>query len=62
MLFVTGWLQALTISYLIGSFEIMMMPKDIFFLVRLWQKKNQNKFSISFGSELKLIYNKLRTV
>ena len=31
MLFVTGWLQALTISYLIGSFEIMMMPKDIFF-------------------------------
>ena len=31
MLYVTGWLQALTISYLIGSFEIMMMPKDIFF-------------------------------
>ena len=30
MLFVTRWLQALTISYLIGSFEIM-MPKDMFF-------------------------------
>ena len=29
-LFATRWLQALTISYLIGSFEIMMMPKDMF--------------------------------
>ena len=39
MLFVTRWLQALTISYLIGSFEIMMMPKDMLFLVRMWQIK-----------------------
>ena len=29
-LFVTRWLPALTISYLIGSLEIMMMPKDMF--------------------------------
>ena len=29
-LFVTRWLQALTISYLIGSFEIMMMSKHMF--------------------------------
>ena len=36
-LFVTLWLQALTISYLIGSFEIMMMPEDMFFSARLWQ-------------------------
>ena len=36
-LFVTRWLQALTISYLIGSFEIMMMPEDMFFSARLWQ-------------------------
>ena len=38
MLFVTQWLKALTISYLIGSFETMMMPKDMFFFSsRLWQ-------------------------
>ena len=35
-LFVTRWLQALTISYLIGSFEIMMMSKHMF-LARLRQ-------------------------
>ena len=31
MLLVTRWLQALTISYLIGLFEIMIMLKEIFF-------------------------------
>ena len=31
MLLVTRWLQALTISYLIGLFEIVIMPKEIFF-------------------------------
>ena len=37
MSFVTRLLQALTISYLIDSFEIIMMPKEMFFLARLWQ-------------------------
>ena len=37
MLFVTRWLQALKISYLIGLFEIM-MPNDMFFFSAwLWQ-------------------------
>ena len=36
MLFVTRWLQALTISYLIGSFEIMMPKGMFFFSARLW--------------------------
>ena len=31
MLFVTRLLQALTISYVIDSFEIIMMPKEMFF-------------------------------
>ena len=35
MLLVTRWLQALTISYLIGLFEIMIMPKEMFFSARL---------------------------
>ena len=30
MLLVTRWLQALTISYLIGVFEIMIMPIEMF--------------------------------
>ena len=30
-LFVTRWLQALTISYLIDSFEMMMIPQVFFF-------------------------------
>ena len=30
-LFVTRWWQALTISYLTDSFEIMIMPKEMFF-------------------------------
>ena len=30
-LFVTRWLQALTISYLIDSFEKLLMPKEMFF-------------------------------
>ena len=30
MLHVTRWLQALTISYLIGLFEIVIVPKEIF--------------------------------
>ena len=90
MLLVTRWLQALTISYLIGLFEIMLMPKrNIFFgtitanksngsfILRIKNKGDlrverchskvmiktkKNKFSISFGSELKLIYNLLKTV
>ena len=37
MLLVTRWLQALTISYLIGLFEIMIMPKEMFLLARLRQ-------------------------
>ena len=82
MLLVTRWLQALTISYLIGVFEIMIMPREMFgtitankfngsFILRIKNKgdlrvercqwkvmiKTKNKFSISFGSELKLIYN-----
>ena len=36
-LFVTRWWQALTISYLTDSFEIIIMPKEMFFLARLWQ-------------------------
>ena len=82
MLLVTRWLQALTISYLIGVFEIMIMRIEMFgtitankfngsFILRIKNKgdlrlercqgkvmiKTKNKFSISFGSELKLIYN-----
>ena len=82
MLLVTRWLQALTISYLIGVFEIMIMPIEMFgtvtakkfngnFILRIKNKgdlrvercqwkvmiKTKNKFSISFGSELKWIYN-----
>ena len=37
MLLVTRWLQALTISYLIGLFEIVIMPKEFFFGARLRQ-------------------------
>ena len=48
-LFVTRWLQALTISYLIGSFEIMMMPKDIF----LFGTIMANLFNISFNLRIK---------
>ena len=36
-LFVTRWWQALTISYLTDSFEIILMPKEMLFLTRLWQ-------------------------
>ena len=48
-LFVTRWLPALTISYLIGSFEIMMMPKDIF----LFGTIMANLFNISFNLRIK---------
>ena len=44
MLFVTQWLQALTISYLIGSFETMMMPKDMFFFRHDYGKFIQQQF------------------
>ena len=37
MLLFTRWLQELTISYLIGLFEIMIMPKRNIFLARLRQ-------------------------
>ena len=47
MLFVTGWLQALTISYLIGSFEIMMMPKDKFFLETIVANKSKISFPLA---------------
>ena len=49
MLFVTRWLQALTISYLIGSFEIMMMPKDMFFFGTIMA----NLFNSSFNLRIK---------
>ena len=44
MLFVTRWLQALTISYLIGSFEIM-MPRHVF----LFSMIMANLFNSSFN-------------
>ena len=49
MLFVTRWLQALTISYLIGSFEIMMMPKDMFFVGAIMA----TLFNSSFNLDIK---------
>ena len=49
MLFATRWLQALTISYLIGSFEIMMMPKDMF----LFGTIMENLFNSSFNLRIK---------
>ena len=42
-LFVTRWWQALTISYLTDSFEIIIMPKEIFFGTIM-----ANKFKSSF--------------
>ena len=42
MLLVTRWLQALTISYLIGVFEIMIMPIEMFGTI------TANKFNGSF--------------
>ena len=47
-LFVTRWLQALTISYLIDSFEIIMMPKEMFFGTIM-----ANKFKSSFNFRIK---------
>ena len=47
MLFVTRWLQALTISYLTDSFEIIKTPKEMFFLARLW--KINSKVGFNFG-------------
>ena len=43
-LFVTRWWQALTISYLINSYEIIMIPKQMFFFGTIMA----NKFKISF--------------
>ena len=54
MLFVTRWWQALTISYLTDSFEIMIMPKEMFFLARFWQINSRVVFSI-FGLKTKEI-------
>ena len=45
MLFVTRWLQALTISYLIDSFEIIVMPKEMYFFARLWQINSKVVFN-----------------
>ena len=45
-LFVTRWWQALTISYLTDSFEIIIMPKEMFFLARLWQINSKVVFLI----------------
>ena len=42
-LFVTRWWQALTISYLTDSFEIIIMPQEIFFGTIM-----ANKFKSSF--------------
>ena len=47
MLFVTRWLQALTISYFIDSFEIIIMPKEMCFLAPLWQI--HSKVVFNFG-------------
>ena len=46
---VTRWLPALTISYLIGSFEIMMMPKDMFFVGTIMA----TLFNSSFNLDIK---------
>ena len=43
-LFVTRWWQALTISYLTDSFEIIIMPKEMFFFGTIMA----NKFKSSF--------------
>ena len=43
MLFVTRWWQVLTISYLTDSFEIIIMPKEMFFITIM-----ANKFKSSF--------------
>ena len=51
MLFVARWLQALTISYLIDSFEIMLMPKEMCFLAQLWQINSKVVFN--FGIKKK---------
>ena len=48
-LFVTRWLPALMISYLIGSFEIMMMPEDMF----LFGTIMANLFNSSFYLRIK---------
>ena len=48
-LFVTRWLQALTISILIGSFEIMTMSKDIFPFGTIME----NVFNRSFNLRIK---------
>ena len=48
-LFVTRWLQALTISFLIDSFEIIMMPKDMFFSGTIMA----NLFNSSFNLRVK---------
>ena len=45
-LFVTRRWQALTISYLTDSFEIIIMPKEMFFLARLWQINSKVVFLI----------------
>ena len=45
-LFVTRWLQVVTISYLTDSFEIIIMPKEMFFLARLWQINSKVVFLI----------------
>ena len=47
MLLVTRWLQALTISYLIGVFEIMIMPREMFGTI------TANKFNGSFILRIK---------
>ena len=51
MLFVARWLQALTISYLIDSFEIKLMPKEMCFLAQLWQINSKVVFN--FGIKKK---------
>ena len=48
-LFITRWLPALMISYLIGSFEIMMMPENMF----LFGTIMANLFNSSFYLRIK---------
>ena len=54
MLFVTRWLQALTISYLIGSFEIMMMPKDMFFVGTIMTTLLNSSFNLDIKGDLRI--------
>ena len=46
MLFFTRWLQELTISYLIGLFEITIMPKRNIFFGTITANKSNGSFTL----------------